>query len=136
MSAKPVAPSDDSRKEIFVFGADLGGRHSSGDALTALRDHGAVYGRAVGLQGRSYAIPVRDETGKLLPLPVIAGYVQAFLRFAATYPQMRFRVTRLAAGRGGYRDEEMAPLFAGAPANCRLPPAWQRHLSAGKGRRG
>lgn len=76
------------------------------------------------------------KPANLLPLSAIARYVQAFLRFAATYPQLHFRITRLAAGREGYRDEEMAPLIAGAPANCRLPPAWQRRLSAGKGKRG
>ena len=38
--------------DILVFGSDLGGRHISGDALRALRDYGAAYGRAVGLSGR------------------------------------------------------------------------------------
>ncbi|MEW5790270.1 MAG: hypothetical protein ACOY4L_06960 [Pseudomonadota bacterium] len=124
--------TSDPPREVFVFGSDLAGRHSSGDALTALRDYGAIYGRAVGLQGRSYAIPVRDEDGKLLPIPVIARYVQAFLRFAATYRQITFLVTRIGTGRGAYCDEEIAPLFAGAPSNCRLPKPWQRFLGGPK----
>ncbi|OGA48313.1 MAG: hypothetical protein A3G24_22365 [Betaproteobacteria bacterium RIFCSPLOWO2_12_FULL_62_13] len=78
-------------KDVFVFGADLAGRHREGDALKALRHHGAVYGRGAGLQGRSYAIPVRDEQDRLLPIAMIARYVQAFLRFAAIYTTMTLK---------------------------------------------
>lgn len=126
MSTKPV--SHDPVKDVFVFGSDVDGRHAEGDALIALRDHGAIYGRAVGLQGRSYAIPVRDEHGKPLPIPVIARYVDAFLRFAQIHREMTFHVTRIGCGRGAHRDDEIAPLFAGAPSNCRLPPGWRRIL--------
>lgn len=123
----------DQPSEVFVFGSDLGGRHSDGDALVALRKHGAVYGRAVGLQGRSYAIPVRNEQGAPLPVLVIARYVEAFLRFAAIYRQTTFHVTRVGCGRGSHPDEQIAPLFAGAPANCRLPKGWERYLKEKKG---
>lgn len=133
-TAAPATPGDDRRtdapgapaRDIFVFGSDLAGRHTEGDALTALRKHGAVYGHAVGIQGRSYAIPVRDETGRLLPVTMIGRYVQAFLRFAATHRDMRFYVTRIGCGREAYHDDQIAPLFAQAPANCRLPPRWRR----------
>jgi hypothetical protein len=111
--------------DVFVFGSDLTGRHAEGDALTALREYGAVYGRAVGLQGTSYAIPAWDEQGKLLPVPVIARYVQAFIRFAETHRDVRFRVTRIACGRDAHRDDQIAPLFASAPGNCYLPKKWQ-----------
>ena len=115
-------------QDIFVFGSDLKGRHTEGDALTALRQYGAVYGRAVGLQGRSYAIPIQDEQGKLLSLPVIEQYVQAFLRFASTHRELVFHVTRLACGRNKYRDEQIALLFANRPKNCQLPKGWYRYL--------
>lgn len=135
MNEKPV-PGDPAR-DIFVFGSDLAGRHAEGDALIALRDHGAVYGRAVGLQGRSYAIPVRDENGKPLPVPVIARYVKAFLRFAEIHREMTFHVTRIGCGHGAHRNEDIAPLFAGATPNCRLPPGWrtiiERHAVARDG---
>lgn len=119
----------DAAKMIFVFGSNLAGRHNRNDALTALRKHGAIYGRPVGLQGRSYAIPVQDEQDKLLPIPVIERYVQAFLRFAATHPEFTFQMTRIACGRDKYRDEQIAPLFAHAPSNCRLPRGWRRYLN-------
>lgn len=115
-------------RDVFVFGSDLAGRHAGGDALKALRYHGAVYGRGVGLQGRSYAIPVRDERGRLMPIAVIARYVDAFLRFAAIHREMTFHVSRIGCGRGGYRDDEVAPLFANAPPNCRLPKGWERFI--------
>jgi hypothetical protein len=124
MEANPEDPV----KEVFVFASNLSGRHTAGDALTALRKHGATYGRAVGLQGRSYAIPVRDEKDKLLPVPVIARYVQAFLRFAAIHKELIFHVTPIACRSEEHRDEQIAPLFVGAPANCRLPRKWQRYL--------
>jgi len=113
---------------IFVFGSDLGGRHIADDALRALREYGAAYGRAVGLNGQSYAIPVRDEHGRSLPVPVISRYVQAFLRFAATHKELRFRVSRLGCGPQDPRDDELAPLFVRAPSNCHLPRAWMRYL--------
>lgn len=116
----------DPARDVFVFGSDLAGRHAGGDALRALRHYGAIYGCGVGLQGRSYAIPVRDEHGKLMPIAVIARYVKAFLRFAAIHREMTFHVSRIGCGRGGYRDDEIAPLFAGAPPNCRLPKGWER----------
>jgi protease I len=121
-------PSADPVQEVFVFGSDLAGRHTSGDALIALRRHGAVYGRGVGLQGRSYAIPVRDEQSKLMPVTAIARYVSAFLRFAAIHREMTFHICRIGCERGGYRDDEIAPLFAGAPRNCRLPRGWERFI--------
>lgn len=115
-------------RDILVFGSDLGGRHISGDALRALRDYGAAYGRAVGLSGRSYAIPVRDERGRPLPVAAVSRYVQAFLRFAATHKELTFRVTRLGCGPHDPRDDQLAPLFGQAPINCRLPKAWLRYL--------
>lgn len=126
-----MTPDDtfaDPPQHVFVFGSDLAGRHREGDALTALRRHGAIYGRGVGPQGGSYALPVRDEQDRLLPLAVIARYVQAFLRFAATHPDAIFHVSRIGCGRGAYRDEQIAPLFQGTPPNCRLPAGWKRYF--------
>lgn len=109
---------------VYVFGSDLGGRHTHGTALVALREHGAVYGAAVGLQGRSYALPVRDEQGEKLPLTMIKRYVEAFLRFAGNHRELTFHVTRIGCERGAYSEREIAPLFAQAPPNCQLPRKW------------
>ena len=120
------ASAGDPVKDVFVFGSDLAGHHTGGEALTALRRHGAAYGRGVGLEGRSYAIPVMDEQGKRLPAAIIARYVNAFLRFASIHRELTFHVSRVGCERGGYRDDEIAPLFKGAPPNCHLPKGWTR----------
>jgi len=33
-------------------------------------------------------------------------------------------VTRIGCGFAGYNDQQIGPLFAGAPANCQLPQGW------------
>jgi len=125
------ANTEDPVKEVFVFGSNLSGQHTAGDALIALRRHEAIYGRGVGLQGNSYAIPVRDENNKLLPVPIIARYVQAFLRFAAIHRELTFHVTPIACRPEEYRDDQIAPLFAQAMPNCRLPKKWEHYRKGG-----
>ncbi len=121
------ANTEDPIKKVFVFGSNLSGQHTQGDALTALRQHGAIYGRGVGLQGNSYAIPVRDENNKLLPVSVIGRYIQAFLRFAAIHRELIFDVTAIACKTEEYRDDQIAPLFGQAMPNCRFPKRWKRY---------
>lgn len=108
-------------REIFVFGSNLAGRHGAGSAKAAVRLHGAIYGRGVGLQGDSYAIPTKDANLKTLPLEMIRGYVNGFLAFARVHPEMTFRIVPIGCGLAGYKPEEIAPMFAGAPDNCILP---------------
>ena len=49
-------------ERIFVFGSNLAGRHGKGAAKFAKDYHGAIYGRGVGLQGTSYAIPTKGAS--------------------------------------------------------------------------
>ncbi len=112
-------------KKIFVFGSNLAGRHGKGAALTAYRNHGAIYGQGVGLQGDSYAIPTKDEDIKTLPLHKIKQYVEAFVKFAKLNPEMKFEVTRIGCGLAGYDDQDIAPMFRTAPDNCILPVGWR-----------
>lgn len=107
--------------EIFVFGSNLAGRHGKGAALCAVQHHGAIYGQGVGLQGSSYAIPTKDERIRTLSLDVINGYVDEFMDFAASHPQMKFHVTAIGCGLAGYSPQDIAPMFSGVPDNCRLP---------------
>lgn len=113
---------------IFVFGSNLAGRHGKGAALHAKLHHGAVYGQGRGLQGRSYGIPTKDYSIRTLDLPVIKGYVQIFLAFATEHPDMTFNVTRIGCGLAGYKDEQIAPMFKGAPSNCLLPNEWNDYV--------
>lgn len=113
------------KKEIFVFGSNLAGRHGKGAALTAFRQYGAIYGQGQGLQGNSYAIPTKDEDIKTLPLNRIRKYVEQFIRFAQLNPEMTFKVTAIGTGLAGYDESEIAPMFVNAPDNCILPVGWR-----------
>ena len=113
---------------VFVFGSNLAGRHGKGAALCAVKEHGAVYGRGVGPQGNSYAIPTKDGQLRTLPLDVVRGHVADFLACTRRHPQLAFDVTRVGCGLAGYRDDQIAPMFRGAPSNCHFDPAWLPYL--------
>lgn len=95
--------------EVFVFGSNLAGHHAGGAARVAFRLFGAVHGQGVGLQGQSYAIPTMQGG-----VETIAPYVDEFISFAKSHPELKFYVTRIGCGIAGFHDEEIAPLFAAA----------------------
>lgn len=95
--------------EVFVFGSNLAGRHGGGAAATAHRCFGAVCGKGVGLQGRSYAIPTMQGGVK-----TVKPYVDEFIEFAKSRPELRFLVTKIGCGIAGFCEEQIAPLFAEA----------------------
>ena len=96
------------QNEVFVFGSNLQGSHGGG-AAAAVRYFGAVWGQGVGMQGQCYAIPTMH--GGVDP---IRPYVDEFIGYAKEHPEMTFLVTRIGCGIAGFRDEQMAPLFADA----------------------
>lgn len=118
-----------SNNEILVFGSNLSGIHSAGAARYALLHHGAVMGQGMGLQGSSYALPTKGVNISFMPLADIGRHVAAFISFAKIRPDLTFRVTRVACGLAGFKDEQIAPLFKDALPlkNVRLPKGW-RHL--------
>ena len=93
--------------EIFVFGSNLQGMHGGGAARAAYMKFGARMGCGVGLQGQSYAIPTMQGG-----VETIRPYVDDFIRFAQANRSLKFLVTRIGCGIAGFRDEEIAPLFA------------------------
>ena len=95
--------------EVFVFGSNLKGMHGGGAALAAWRHFGAKLGQGVGLQGQSYAIPTMQGGPE-----TIRPYVDEFIEFARQHRELVFYVTRIGCGIAGFRDEEIAPLFAQA----------------------
>lgn len=116
------------KKEIWVFGSNLAGRHGAGAAKFAREHHGAIYGQGIGLQGDSYAIPTKDENIRTLPLYKIEHYVAIFIEFASYHTEMTFNVTRIGCGLAGYTDKQIAPMFKDAPSNCTLPKEWVTYL--------
>jgi hypothetical protein len=113
---------------IFVFGSNLAGRHGKGAALYARQHYGAVYGKGLGRTGDAYAIPTKDRYLKTIPLPEIRNYVDDFIVYARQHHELTFIVTRIGCGLAGYRDDNIAPMFVGAPTNCVLPVEWKNYI--------
>lgn len=117
--------------QVFVFGSNLSGLHGGGAARAALELYGAEWGAAEGHFGRSYALPtVKEEIAGPLPVLTIAKHVGRFLHYAESNPSIEFFVTRIGCGLAGHKDQDIAPMFADAPANCILPEPW-RHFTGG-----
>ena len=111
--------------EVFVFGSNLAGQHGGGAARYAYEHFGAVWGVGVGLQGQSYAIPTMQGG-----VETIKPYVDQFIQFAKANPQLTFYVTRIGCGIAGFKDKEIAPLFAEVfdQPNVLLPLSFAGHL--------
>lgn len=92
--------------EIFVFGSNLAGAHGGGAARLAYNRFGAIWGQGVGLQGQSYAIPTMQGG-----VETIKPYVDEFISFTKTRPDLKFYVTQIGCGIAGFKVEEIAPLF-------------------------
>ncbi len=107
--------------EVFVFGSNLAGMHGGGAAYAAFKKFGAIWGRGVGLQGQSYAIPTMQGG-----VETIRPYVDDFIDFAKAHPDLFFYVTRIGCGIAGFAAAEIAPLFAAARAvpNICLPESF------------
>ncbi len=104
--------------EIFVFGSNLRGSHGAGAAYTAFRKFGAILGQGVGLQGQSYAIPTMQGG-----IDTIKPYTDEFIAFAKEHIELHFLVTKIGCGIAGFREEDIAHLFADAVglSNVSLP---------------
>jgi hypothetical protein len=107
--------------EIFVFGSNLAGMHGAGAAYFAFQKFGAVMGCGVGLRGQSYAIPTMQGG-----VETIKPYVDEFISFAKSRPDLFFYVTRIGCGIAGFRDKDIAPLFKDAAGveNICLPKSF------------
>ncbi|WP_036908357.1 hypothetical protein [Xylanibacter ruminicola] len=124
MEQKKVTPeriTELGENEVFVFGSNLAGAHGGGAALLAYRKFGAIWGQGVGLQGQSYGIPTMHGG-----VDAIKPYVDEFIEFAKTRPDLTFLVTRVGCGIAGFTNEEISPLFAKAHEveNIVLPSGW------------
>lgn len=113
---------------IFVFGSNLAGIHGAGAARAAFNYHGAKMGKGIGLEGKSYAIPTKNEHLESLTLMQVRYFVDGFVEFARKNPAMTFKVTRIGCGLAGFTDAEIAPLFEYAGANCEFDSAWKPFL--------
>lgn len=112
--------------EVFVFGSNLAGKHMGGAAQYALHHFGALWGKGVGPQGQSYAIPTMHGSVEL-----IKPYVDDFILYAKEHPAHTFLVTQIGCGIAGFNVEDIAPLFKDALGvkNILLPEAFVDSLT-------
>ena len=68
-----------------------------------------MWNEGVGLHGKTYAIPTMHGG-----VDDIKPYVDEFIDFAKENKQYKFLVTRIGCGIAGFKDHEIAPLFAKA----------------------
>ena len=111
--------------EVFVFGSNLAGRHGGGAARQAYECFGAEWGVGDGPTGQCYAIPTMQGG-----VETIKPYVDKFIEYANEHPEKRFLVTRIGCGIAGFRDSQIAPLFALAmgDTNISLPGEFAEEL--------
>lgn len=128
VSAKHIDKLEDN--EVFVFGSNTEGMHAGGAARMAM-NWGAVYGKAFGLQGKTFAIPTVDYTrsGKM-SVDEIKKYVDEFLDFTVKNKDKKFLVTEIGCGIAGFKVSEIAPLFRKALeySNVYLPEIFINYL--------
>lgn len=111
--------------QIFVFGSNEHGRHGGGAAHTAVIKFGAIMGQGEGLQGQSYAIPTMEGIDNMRKA------IDRFIEYAKEHPELTFLVTRIGCGIAGYKEEEVAPLFADAKdiSNIYLPSGFWNKIN-------
>ena len=125
----PENVSELSMCEVFVFGSNLQGQHHGGAARMAYDRFGAEWGVGVGSTGKCYAIPTMHGG-----VEDIKPYVDDFVKYVKCHPDNRFLVTRIGCGIAGFKDKEIAPLFAAlkdTPNVC-FPKEWISILNEDK----
>jgi hypothetical protein len=113
--------------EIFVFGCRNSGRHFDGASCFALEHFGAIMGQREGRQGQSYAIPT---IGGTIDKKELKDSVMRFTQYAIEHPELKFLVTPVGCGGGGWRPSIVAPMFreASALSNVYLPLLFWENL--------
>lgn len=92
---------------------------------------GAPWGQGEGahINGnyKSYAIATKDHRIETLPMEQVCLNIDKFVSYTESFPHYKFFVTRIGCGLAGFKDEQMAPLFAGAK-NCSFAEQWKIYL--------
>lgn len=106
--------------QVFVFGSNTQGKHGKGAALTAKNKFGAIYGKAEGPQGQSYAIITKDLTKNTHPSRTpeqIKEQIHNLYEYAKENPDKEFLVAYSGKGTNlnAYSNQEMADMFSSEP---------------------
>lgn len=123
--------------EVFVFGSNTAGRHGAGAAKTAVEKFGAIYGKGVGLQGQSYAIPTldysriesdeKDYSLDKSSLIDIQNHVKDLCDFARKNYNLKFYMTKIGVGLADFSMDEIQRVFLSCdiPVNIVLPKEFE-----------
>lgn len=121
------------KTQIFVFGSNTEGIHGAGAAAHAVKEYGAIFGQAEGLQGHAYGIVTKDldKGTRSVPLYYIAEQAQRFIKFANEHPEYEFILTSVGTGLAGFRHDEIAPMFFECREmdNVLWPPEWANNFN-------
>lgn len=114
--------------QILVFGCHELGKHYSGYAQTALHHFGAKLGQGEGRQGQSYGIPTIAQSGEVLDLNLIQNYIDNFIHYAKSNPDLKFYLTEIGCGFANYNVNQIGPLFKNSPTNIYFPRSFIPYL--------
>lgn len=103
--------------QVFIFGSNICGYHEGGAARKAFDDFGAIYGKGVGIQGQSYAIPTLDEHFNKLGLSIIKYYLEDLDDYARTHKGLEFLLTKVGEGIAGFEPQQMESIMPNFPSN-------------------
>jgi hypothetical protein len=109
--------------EIFVFGSNKAGRHGKGAARLAMR-WGAVYGKAEGIMGRTYAIPIKDENLQTLSYDEILQSLRLLAKVANSMQDRTFLLTAIGTGLAGLSEKRMQKIVEGTMLPRNVVPWW------------
>lgn len=97
--------------EVFVFGSNTEGQHAGGAAAVAFESFGAVIGRAVGMQGQSYAIPTMTPDGVKVNRTDLLKSLINFVSYAEQNQDKVFYLTKIGTGIAGWSMREVRRIF-------------------------
>ncbi len=103
--------------DILVFGSNTQGRHGKGSALLAREKFDAIYGKAYGMQGRSYAICTKDLTVKYHPSVSkehIIEQIGLLYKYAESRNDLNFLIVYdgIGVNLNAYSNNELAFMFS------------------------
>ena len=104
--------------QVIVIGSNVHGKHAAGAARYAHEHFGLRWGVGEGLSGQAYALPTMEGPAAL------RAAVFRFLAYAELSHDLTFLLTKVGCGIAGYKEEEVAWLFATAPVNVLRPAGW------------
>ncbi len=131
-----ISPCDDT---IFVFDSNIDGKHVVGRSKKALKHFEAIYGKAEGLYGYSYALPTLNysDTPSQISIESITASVCRLYECAREHPDLKFKIANNNSFNectlGGYSGDELLDVFINrcgeVPDNIFFSEVWYNNIN-------